>query len=196
LCALLLLLFFRSWRVMMICMAVVAISVVWSFGAMGFIGYHVTILMSVIAPLVIVTGVPNCVFLINAYHYEYVRHGNKVKALQRVISRIGAAAFLTNATTAVGLHHVLLHLQPHTEGIRVDRHHRHHGAMGPQLAMLIPDDLQLYARTEPAPFEAIWSGAGWTAPWNGSCAPYATTPPLIYAVTTLVFVVALFGMLR
>ena len=102
LCAVLLLLFFRSWRVMWICMGVVAVSVVWSFGAMGLLGYKVTILMSVIAPLVIVTGVPNCVFLINAYHYEYVRHGNKMKALQRVISRIGAAAFLTNATTAVG----------------------------------------------------------------------------------------------
>jgi hypothetical protein len=31
-----------------------------------------------------------------------VRHGNKIKALQRVISRVGAAAFMTNATTAVG----------------------------------------------------------------------------------------------
>ncbi len=102
LCGLLLLLFFRSWRVTWICLGVVAISVVWSFGAMELLGYRITILQSVIAPLVIVTGVPNCVFLINAYHYEYVRHGNKIKALQRVISRIGAAAFLTNATTAVG----------------------------------------------------------------------------------------------
>lgn len=101
-CGLLLLLFFRSWRVTWICLGVVAISVVWSFGAMDLLGYRITILQSVIAPLVIVTGVPNCVFLINAYHYEYVRHGNKIKALQRVISRIGAAAFLTNATTAVG----------------------------------------------------------------------------------------------
>ncbi|HNA31716.1 MAG TPA: MMPL family transporter [Flavobacteriales bacterium] len=101
-CGLLLLLFFRSWRVTFICLGVVAVSVVWSFGSMGLLGYNITILQSVIAPLVIVTGVPNCVFLINAYHYEYVRHGNKVKALQRVISRIGAAAFMTNATTAVG----------------------------------------------------------------------------------------------
>lgn len=102
LCGLLLLLFFRSWRVMWICMGVVALSVVWSFGAMGILDYRVTILQSVIAPLVIVTGVPNCVFLINAYHYEFVRHGNKMKSLQRVISRVGAAAFMTNATTAVG----------------------------------------------------------------------------------------------
>ncbi|MBK8613356.1 MAG: MMPL family transporter [Flavobacteriales bacterium] len=102
LCALLLLLFFRSWRVMWICLGVVAVSVVWSFGAMELLGYRITLLQSVIAPLIIVTGVPNCVFLINAYHYEFVHHRNKVKALQRVISRVGAAAFMTNATTAVG----------------------------------------------------------------------------------------------
>ena len=101
-CGFLLLVFFRSWRVMWICMGVVAISVIWSFGAMALLGYKITILQSVIAPLIIVTGVPNCVFLINAYHYEFVRHGNKIKSLQRVISRIGAAAFMTNATTAVG----------------------------------------------------------------------------------------------
>ena len=102
LCALLLLLFFRSWRVMAICMSVVAISVVWTFGCMALLDYKVTLLQSVIAPLVIVTGVPNCVFLVNAFHYEFTDHGNRVKALQRVISRIGAAAFMTNATTAVG----------------------------------------------------------------------------------------------
>lgn len=102
LCALLLLLFFRSWRVMWICLGVVAVSVVWTFGCMELLGYRITLLQSVIAPLIIVTGVPNCVFLINAYHYEYVHHRNKMKALQRVISRVGAAAFMTNATTAVG----------------------------------------------------------------------------------------------
>jgi hypothetical protein len=87
---------------MWICLGVVAVSVIWSFGAMELLDYRITLLQSVIAPLIIVTGVPNCVFLINAYHYEYMHHRNKVKALQRVISRVGAAAFMTNATTAVG----------------------------------------------------------------------------------------------
>jgi predicted RND superfamily exporter protein len=101
-CALLLLLFFKSWRVMLISLGVVAISVVWAFGAMALLGYGITILQSVIAPLLIVVGVPNCVFLVNAYHHEYARHGNKMKALQRMISRVGAACFITNATKAAG----------------------------------------------------------------------------------------------
>ena len=101
-CAVLLLIFFRSWRVMWVCTGVVAVSVVWSFGIIALLDYRITLIMSVIAPLVIVTGVPNCVFLINSYQQEYVKHGNKMKALQRVITRVGAAAFMTNATTAVG----------------------------------------------------------------------------------------------
>ena len=100
--AILLFLFFRSWQVVWTCMAVVIIAVIWSFGFMGLLGFKISLLMSVIAPLVIVTGVPNCVFLINNYHYEYVRHGNKVKALGRMISRVGVAALMTNATKAAG----------------------------------------------------------------------------------------------
>ena len=100
--AVLLFLFFRSWQVVWMCMGVVIISVIWSFGFIGLFDYKISLLMSVIPPLVIVTGVPNCVFLINNYHYEYVRHGNKVKALSRMISRVGVAAFMTNATKAAG----------------------------------------------------------------------------------------------
>jgi predicted RND superfamily exporter protein len=74
-----------------ICLGVVAISVVWSLRRHGPAGLRHHHTQSVIAPLLIVTGVPNCVFLVNAYHYEYVRHGNKMKALQRMISRVGAA---------------------------------------------------------------------------------------------------------
>jgi len=100
--AVLLFLFFRSWQVVWICMAVVIIAVIWAFGIIGLLDFKISLLMSVIPPLVIVTGVPNCVFLINNYHYEYVRHGNKVKSLTRMISRVGGAAFMTNATKAAG----------------------------------------------------------------------------------------------
>ena len=100
--ALLLLLFFRSFRVMWMSLVVVMVSVIWSFGTIGILGFKLSMLTSVIPPLVIVIGVPNCVFLINKYHHEYVRHGNQVLALQRVISRVGTAAFMTNATTALG----------------------------------------------------------------------------------------------
>lgn len=100
--AVLLYLFFRSWRVMFVCLAVVAVSVVWAVGSIGLLGYKLTSVMSVIPPLIIVIGIPNCIFLINKYHHEFATHRNRVKALSRVIFRVGRASFTTNATTAAG----------------------------------------------------------------------------------------------
>jgi uncharacterized protein len=95
-------LFFRSIKVVAFCMMVVSVGVIWVMGWMGLFNFHVTILSSLIPPLIIVIGVPNCVFLLNKYHSEFLLHGNKIKALQRVIRKIGNATFLTNLTTASG----------------------------------------------------------------------------------------------
>ncbi len=100
--AMLLLLFFKSWRVMGICLLVVAVGVVWAVGSIGLLGYKLTSVMAIIPPLVIVIGIPNCIFLINKYHYEMARHQNKMLALTRVIYKVGMASFMTNATTALG----------------------------------------------------------------------------------------------
>ncbi len=100
--ALLMLLFFRSFRVMFISLTVVIIGVIWSLGFISLFGFQLTILMGLIPPLIIVIGVPNSVFLLNKYHNEFRIHGNQIKALNRVIHKVGNAAFMTNATTAMG----------------------------------------------------------------------------------------------
>ena len=98
----LLYLFFRSFRVVGICLTVVAIAVIWALGSIGAMGFDLTILMALIPPLMIVIGIPNCVFLMTKFHQEVKEHGNKVKALSRVIQKIGTATLLTNFTTAIG----------------------------------------------------------------------------------------------
>src|SRR5690606_2503372 len=55
-----------------------------------------------IPPLIIVIGIPNCIFLINKYQLEVKRHGNQALSLQRVISKIGNVTLMTNVTTASG----------------------------------------------------------------------------------------------
>ena len=94
--------FFRSFKVVLISMIVVVIAVTWSFGTIGLFGFEITVLMGLIPPLMIVIGIPNCIYLINKYQQEYRSHGNKVKSLQRVIRKVGNATFLTNATTSMG----------------------------------------------------------------------------------------------
>ena len=100
--ALLLLLFFRSIKVVIISMIVVAIGVVWSLGVLSLFNYEITALTGLIPPLLIVIGIPNCVYLINKFQQEFKSHGKKIKALDRVIQKVGNATFLTNATTSMG----------------------------------------------------------------------------------------------
>lgn len=97
-----LLILFRSFRVVIISLLVVGIAVVWSLGSLTLFGFDLTLLTAVVPPLLIVIGVPNCIYLINKYHHEISHHQNKIKALYRVIFRIGSATFLTNLTTALG----------------------------------------------------------------------------------------------
>ena len=100
--SLLLFMFFRSVKVVLVSMVVVIIGVVWSVGSIGLIGFELTGLMALIPPLMIVIGIPNCIYLINKYQQEFKIHGNKAKALSRTIGKVGNATFLTNATTAMG----------------------------------------------------------------------------------------------
>ena len=94
--------FFRSFRATFISLIVVCIGVMWTLGFLGLLNYEITVLTALIPPLIIVIGIPNCIFLINKYQHEVKLHGNKVKSLQRVITKIGNATLMTNVTTASG----------------------------------------------------------------------------------------------
>ncbi|AYN66550.1 RND family transporter [Euzebyella marina] len=94
--------FFRSFRATLISMCIVIIGVMWAFGILGLLQYEITVLTALIPPLIIVIGIPNCIFLINKYQQEVKKHGNQALSLQRVISKIGNATLMTNMTTASG----------------------------------------------------------------------------------------------
>lgn len=100
--AFIMLLFFRSFSAMFYSMLVVGVGVVWAIGTLVLLGFKITILTALIPPLIIVIGIPNCIFLLNKYHNEFKLHGNKIKAMTRVIQKVGNATFMTNATTAAG----------------------------------------------------------------------------------------------
>ncbi len=100
--SILLYIFFRSFRVVMQCNIVVFVSVIWALGSIALFNFQLSIMMALIPPLLIVIGVPNCVFLVTRYHQEYVSHSNKIRAIFTMIRRIGSVTFLTNLTTAIG----------------------------------------------------------------------------------------------
>lgn len=94
--------FFRSFKAVFFPLIIVTISVIWLLGFISLLGFQITILSAILPPLIIVIGVENCIFLLNKYHQEFRRHSNNIKALSRMVQRVGNATFLTNLTTAAG----------------------------------------------------------------------------------------------
>jgi predicted RND superfamily exporter protein len=100
--AIILFLFFRSFSAVLASMATVAVGVIWSVGSMTLLGYQITILTALIPPLIVVIGIPNCVYFLNKYHTEHHKHGNQTKALLRMVDRMGIVTLFTNLTAAIG----------------------------------------------------------------------------------------------
>ncbi len=94
--------FYKSFPVVFTSMIVVIISVIWALGSVSLFGFKISILIGVFPSLVIIIAIENCIYKVNKYHLEYKKHGNKIKAISRVVSGIGFATFITNATTAMG----------------------------------------------------------------------------------------------
>lgn len=83
-------------------MIVVAIGVIWSVGTIVLMGYKITLLTGLIPSLIVVIGIPNCVYFLSKYHTEYAKDANKTRALVHMIQRMGIVTLFTNLTAAIG----------------------------------------------------------------------------------------------
>lgn len=95
-------LFFRSFKIVLSSLLVVGVSIVWVLGTLALFGFEITILSGVIPSLVVIIVIENCIYILNKYHWEYLKHGNKNQALLNSIQRIGFASLMTNMATALG----------------------------------------------------------------------------------------------
>lgn len=101
-CITILFVFLRSVRSVIAPVLIVLIGVVWSMGMLSLFDYKITILSGMIPPLIIIIGISNSIYMLNKFHHEFMNHGNKIKALQRAIIKIGSATFMTDLTAAIG----------------------------------------------------------------------------------------------
>jgi uncharacterized protein len=100
--ALILLLFFRSLSSMLLSLAVVIMGVVWSMGTMHLFGFKITLLTALIPPLIVVIGIPNCIYFLNKYHTSYNEGADAREALVTMISRMGIVTLFCNLSAAIG----------------------------------------------------------------------------------------------
>ena len=122
--ALILLLFFRSVSTMLLSILVVLFGVIWSLGLLYLCGYKITLLTALTPSLVVVIGIPNCIYFINKYHTSYLKglslaHSPalpgilqtdlstplrtlKINALIDMVSKMGVVTLFCNITAAIG----------------------------------------------------------------------------------------------
>ncbi|MEX6686043.1 MMPL family transporter [Danxiaibacter flavus] len=97
-----LIIFFRSVSATIMSLLVVGMGVVWSLATMVMCGYKITLLTALIPPLVVVIGIPNCIYFLNKYHSAYKETGNKEKALVTMVGRMGIVTLFCNIAAAIG----------------------------------------------------------------------------------------------
>lgn len=111
--AVILLIFFRSLSATILSLFVVVCGVIWSLGTMHLFGYNITLLNALIPPLIVVIGIPNCIYFLNKYHstYRELRKEDsstgdparcKRTALVEMINRMGVVTLFCNIAAAIG----------------------------------------------------------------------------------------------
>lgn len=100
--AVILLLFFRSVSTMLLSLTVVITGVVWSFGILHLAGYKITLLTALIPPLIVVIGIPNCIYFLNKYHLSFIQTGNREQALIDMVGKMGIVTLFCNIAAAIG----------------------------------------------------------------------------------------------
>lgn len=94
--------FFRSVSATIMSLAVVLMGVIWSLGTMVLLGQKITLLTALIPPLIVVIGIPNCIYFLNKYHTSYKETNDKEKALVQMVGRMGVVTLFCNITAAIG----------------------------------------------------------------------------------------------
>jgi predicted RND superfamily exporter protein len=110
--AVILLIFFRSLSTTFLSLFVVVCGVIWSLGTMHLMGFSITLLNALIPPLIVVIGIPNCIYFLNKYHSTYRELERdaasagpseiKRRALVEMISRMGIVTLFCNIAAAIG----------------------------------------------------------------------------------------------
>ncbi|MEY3186977.1 MAG: hypothetical protein RL675_801 [Bacteroidota bacterium] len=100
--ALILYIFFRSLSNTLLSLTVVIVGVVYSLATIQMMGYKITLLTALIPPLVVVIGIPNCIYFLNKYHTAFLKLGDKKKAIIEMTGKMGIVTLFCNISAALG----------------------------------------------------------------------------------------------
>lgn len=93
---------FRSFRGIILPMATVLLAVVWSIGILNLSGRGISLLLSMLPPVIFVVGMSDAVHLYSRYIEELKKGKSKIEAIRLMVTDTGLATLLTSITTAIG----------------------------------------------------------------------------------------------
>jgi predicted RND superfamily exporter protein len=97
-----LLLFFRSFSTMLLSISVVVIGVIWTLGIIDLCGYKITLLTALMPSLIVVIGIPNCIYFLNKYHSNLRITGDKRQSILDMVGKMGVVTLFCNISAAIG----------------------------------------------------------------------------------------------
>jgi uncharacterized protein len=108
--AVILLIFFRSITATALSLAVVLMGVACSIGTIEWMGYRISLLNALIPPLIVVIGIPNCIYFLNKFHTAWNAtpenptkgSSRKMAALTEMISKMGVVTLFCNIAAGIG----------------------------------------------------------------------------------------------
>ena len=60
----------RSIDTVFVPLIIIGIVVTWVFGTLALFGFKITLLTGLLPPIIVVIGIPNCVYMLNYYHFS------------------------------------------------------------------------------------------------------------------------------
>ena len=94
---------FRSWRITVLTLGAVLVSVLWSVGLYSLMGFSFNVLSSMLVPLVVVLAIADDVHIIQHYTEIFERTGSREEAFVTTVAELFLPLLAASGTTALGM---------------------------------------------------------------------------------------------
>ncbi|MBU9889015.1 MAG: MMPL family transporter [Candidatus Omnitrophica bacterium] len=95
-------LIYQSFLCMVLSMAIVFTTLVWTLGTISLLGQELNLMTSLLAPVIMIVSVINSTYLINLFFEVRPHHKSLKEAVLQTIQQLGVPCFLTHFTAVLG----------------------------------------------------------------------------------------------
>ena len=183
---------FRSWRITVLTLGAVLVSVLWALGLYSLMGFSFNVLSSMLVPLVVVLAIADDVHIIQHYTDVFERTGSREEAFVTTVADALPAA--PRRQRHHRARHALAGHQPRPRGAARSASARRVGVMADMAIsiVLVPTLLAFVPRRTTAPPQERWL----IVPMRAVARITSRRPGLVLAIALLLSIASIGGILR